>query len=213
MRSNPPAPGPVSASDITRHHEADPRENPWVDGTPWPETAVVVRANPDWPARYAEAARQILETLEAASVGTTIVCTLEHVGSTAVPGLAAKDVIDIDLTVGDPTDEASYVPALVAIGYTHVIREPSWHEHRMLRLAEPRVNLHVFGRDCPELIRHRLFRDWLIEHPADRQRYESAKFAAAASSVDGVQTREYNAAKERVIHEIYGRAFLAAGLI
>jgi GrpB-like predicted nucleotidyltransferase (UPF0157 family) len=71
---------------------------------------------------------------------------VEHVGSTSVEGLAAKDVIDIDLTVADPGDEDAYVPALERLGYVLTVREPSFHEHRCLRLAEPRVNLHVFVR-------------------------------------------------------------------
>lgn len=97
------------------------------------------------------------------------------------PGAAArsaKDVIDIDLTVADPRDEEAYVPRLVRIGDTLAVREPSWHEHRCRRLAEPRVNLHVFGSDCPETVRHRMFRDRLRTHPEDRARYEAAKRAA-----------------------------------
>ena len=53
------------------------------------------------------------------------------------------------------------MPALEALGYELRVREPSWHQHRCLQLASPRVNLHVFGPDCPEAIRHRMFRDWL----------------------------------------------------
>lgn len=205
----------TSAADITRHYEADLNENPWVAGSPPLEIAVVVPANPEWPERFAEVAQRITAALRSGDAGPAL--TLEHVGSTAVPGLAAKDVIDIDLTVEDPTDEASYIPALVAIGYEHVVREPSWHEHRMLRLADPRVNLHVFGPDCPELVRHRLFRDWLIEHPEDRTLYEAANRRAAAGDgavvSSAVPTGDYNAAKEQVIQEIYDRVFRAAGLL
>ena len=57
---------------------------------------------------------------------------LEHVGSTSVPGLAAKPVIDIDLTVADPDREQDYVPALEQIGFRLVIREPWWYGHRAL---------------------------------------------------------------------------------
>ena len=65
------------------------------------------------------------------------------------------------MAVADPTREDLYVPALEALGYELRVREPSWHQHRCLQLASPRVNLHVFGPDCPEAIRHRMFRDWL----------------------------------------------------
>jgi GrpB-like predicted nucleotidyltransferase (UPF0157 family) len=67
--------------------------------------------------------------------------------------------------VADPVDEAAYVPALEALGLVH------W-------LTEPRVHVHVFGPDCPEPVRHRMFRDWLTEHPDDRERYDRM-FAAA----------------------------------
>jgi GrpB protein len=92
--------------------------------------------------------------------------------------LAAKDIVDIVLTVADPRQDETYIPALEAIGWQHVIREPSWHEHRALGRSEPRANLHVFGPDCPETIRLRMFRDWLRSNPDDRRRYENAKRAA-----------------------------------
>ena len=94
---------------------------------------------------------------------------------TAEPGLAGKNVVDIDLTVTNPADEEAYVPALSSIGYILTVREPSWHQHRCLQMQSPRANVHVFGSDCPETIRHRMFRDWLSTHPADRLLYESAK--------------------------------------
>jgi GrpB-like predicted nucleotidyltransferase (UPF0157 family) len=89
------------------------------------------------------------------------VLVVEHVGSTAVVGLPAKPVIDIDLTVADSVDEAAYVPALEGVGFRLVIREPWWHEHRCLVHDDPRCNLHVFSPGAPEPVRHRIFRDWL----------------------------------------------------
>jgi GrpB-like predicted nucleotidyltransferase (UPF0157 family) len=138
------------------------------------------------------------------------VLDLEHVGSTSVPGLAAKDVIDIDLTVADPAAEESYLPPLERLGYVLTIREPGWHEHRALRLTVPRANLHVFGPDCPEVIRHRMFRDWLMTHPDDLARYAEAKRAAIPG---GGTVMDYNRRKEAVIREIYDRLFRAAGLL
>ena len=139
---------------------------------------------------------------------------LEHVGSTSVPGLAAKPVIDIDLTVADPDREPDYVPALETIGFRLMIREPWWHGHRMLRAEEPPCNLHVFGFDSPELIRHRIFRDWLRGNPGDRDRYAVAKRQAAAeANAAGEHVVQYNARKQQVIREIYRRAFAAAGLL
>ena len=103
-----------------------------------------------------------------AAATPTWALAIEHVGSTAVPGLAGKNVVDIDLTVTNPADEEAYVPALSSIGYILTVREQSWHQHRCLQLQSPRANVHVFGSDCPETIRHRMFRDWLSTHPGDR---------------------------------------------
>jgi len=193
----------LSVADIIRNHDPDPNENPWVAGTPTPETVAIVSYDPDWPRRYEQLAANIRTALGDA------VLDLDHVGSTAVAGLAAKDVIDIDLTVADPRDEDAYVPALAGIGYVLTIRETTWHEHRCLRLDDPRVNLHVFGPDCPETVRHRMFRDWLRAHPQDRARYEAAKRAAVPG---GGHVMDYNARKQPVIREIYRRMFDAAGM-
>ncbi|CAB3674970.1 GrpB family protein [Achromobacter dolens] len=190
--------------DIMRHYDSDPDEDPWVRGKPAPEAVTVAPYDPDWPARYARLAAEISATLGPAAL------RIDHVGSTAVPGLPAKPVVDIDVAVADPADEAAYVPALEALGYVLTIREPSWHQHRCLQLAAPRVNLHVFAPDCPENIRHRMFRDWLRAHDEDRDRYAQAKHAAARG-VDRVA--DYNLRKQAVIREIYERMFRAAGFI
>lgn len=193
-----------SAEEITRHHPQDPDEDPWIHGPPPPTTVAVVGYDPSWPDRYATLAGRIRAALGDA------VLDLEHVGSTAVPGLAAKDVVDIDLTVADPRDEPAYVPALAALGWRHELREPSWHEHRGLSHRDPRANLHVFGPDCPEVIRHRMFRDWLRAHPEDRDRYEAAKRAAVPG---GGHVMDCNARKQDAVLEIYDRLFHAAGLL
>lgn len=189
--------------EITRHHESDPDENPWVQGSPTPTVVEIVPYNDEWPARFTTLADDIRATLGAVALD------VEHAGSTSVPGLAAKDVIDIDLTVADPTVEDLYVPQLEGLGYVLTIREPSFHQHRCLTLAKPRVNLHVFGPDCPETIRHRMFRDWLRAHPDDRDRYEQAKKRAVPG---GGHVMDYNRRKEDVLREIYDRMFRAAGM-
>lgn len=190
--------------EITRHHDSDPSEDPWVNGPPPPEPVTIVPYNVAWPRRYQALSAEIRTALGDAVLG------IEHVGSTAVEGLAGKDVIDIDLTVADPRDEHEYLPALGRLGYVLTVREPSFHEHRCLRFDVPRVNLHVFGPDCPEVIRHRMFRDWLRAHPEDRQRYEEAKQAAIPG---GGHVMNYNARKEPVIRDIYDRMFRAAGML
>ena len=100
---------------------------------------------------------------------------MHHVGSTAVAGLPAKPVLDIDLVLADPANEDLYAPALQAAGFHFHAREPGWHEHRLFKWREPFSHLHVFGPDGPEVIRHVLFRDWLAAHPDDRDLYAAAK--------------------------------------
>jgi GrpB-like predicted nucleotidyltransferase (UPF0157 family) len=90
-----------SAEDITRNHEPNPNEDPWVHGPPAPATVALVEYDPSWPDRYAALAAEVRAALGHA------VLDLDHVGSTSVPGLAAKDVIEIDLTVADPRDVAA----------------------------------------------------------------------------------------------------------
>jgi GrpB-like predicted nucleotidyltransferase (UPF0157 family) len=117
--------------------------------------------------------------------------------------------------VADPDREQDYVPPLEKAGFTLVIREPWWYGHRSLTADEPpRCNLHVFGFDSPEPVRHRIFRDWLRGNPAERSRYADIKRQAAAeANTRGEHVMQYNARKEQVIREIYQRAFAAAGLL
>lgn len=189
--------------EITRHHEPDPSEDPWILGPPQPTVVEIVPYNPEWPSRFAALAHDIRAALGA------VARDVEHVGSTSVPGLAAKDIIDIDLTVADPTDEDLYVPPLEQLSCVLTIREPSFHQHRCLTMPDPRVNLHVFGPDCPETIRHVMFRDWLRSHPDDRDRYEQAKRRAVPG---GGHVMDYNRRKQDVLREIYDRMFRAAGM-
>ena len=140
---------------------------------------------------------------------------LEHVGSTSVPGLDAKPVIDLDLTVADSADESRYRPQLEAAGFTLVLRERAWHQHRLLTHDAPRANLHVWSPDSPEVVRHALLRDWLREHPEDRAVYAAAKHAAADAlrTGGGGLVSDYNDLKAPVIHEILERVFRAHGLL
>ena len=185
-----------------------PGADAWVAGAAPAVGIEVTEPDPAWPRQYDELAGLIREALGWRAL------QLEHVGSTSVPGLAAKPVIDIDLTVADPEREQAYVPALEVIGFRLVIREPWRYGHRALRADEPRCNLHVFGFDSPEPVRHRIFRDWLRGNPDERDRYAAAKRqAASAANAGGEHVMQYNARKQQVILEIYHRAFAAAGLL
>jgi GrpB-like predicted nucleotidyltransferase (UPF0157 family) len=129
---------------------------------------------------------------------------IEHAGSTSVPGLAAKPVIDIVLAVQDSREENGYAPALESAGYLLRIREPEWFEHRMFKGLDPETNLHVFSQGCSEIGRTLLFRDWLRSNPADRDLYERTKRALAAQEWEHIQN--YADAKTAVIGEILDRA-------
>jgi GrpB-like predicted nucleotidyltransferase (UPF0157 family) len=95
--------------------------------------------DPAWPELFTRLAQQIH-----AALGDAILL-LEHVGSTSVPGLSAKPIIDMVLAVADSRDESSYVKPPEDKGYTLRIREPDWYEHRLLKPPEVQGNLHVFA--------------------------------------------------------------------
>jgi GrpB-like predicted nucleotidyltransferase (UPF0157 family) len=154
--------------------------------------------DPAWPEAYAREATRITGAL-----GERVVA-LEHVGSTSVPGLAAKPIIDIVLEVADSADEAAYVPDLEAAGYGLRIREPAWFEHRLLRGPGEHVNLHVFSAGCPETKRMIRFRDHLRANAADRELYAAAKRDLATREWKYMQ--QYADAKSGVVAEIMARA-------
>ncbi len=154
--------------------------------------------NPEWPSLFARLEQQIREAL-----GDQVLL-LEHVGSTSVPGLSAKPIIDMVLAVPDSRDEAAYVGPLEEKGYTLRIREPDWYEHRLLRPAEVAANLHVFSQGCEEIGRMLLFRDWLRNHPEDRLLYEATKRDLAARTWK--YTQNYADAKSEVVQAILARA-------
>ena len=159
---------------------------------------VLVEYDDAWPARYRQQEERIRAALRERAV------EVHHAGSTSVPGLAAKDVIDVLLVVPDPTDEAAYAPALQDAGYDFHLREPEWHEHRLFKDRSPKVNLHVFGPDCEEVGRMLAFRDHLRADNADRGLYERTKRDLATREWDRVQ--DYADAKTAVVTDIMTRA-------
>jgi GrpB-like predicted nucleotidyltransferase (UPF0157 family) len=129
---------------------------------------------------------------------------IEHVGSTAVPGLAAKPVIDMVMVVADSANEAAYVPPMERAGYVLRIRERRWHEHRLFKGPATDINLHVFSAGCPEVERMLVFRDWLRVNEADRHFYARTKGQLAKREWRFVQ--DYADAKTTVVEEILKRA-------
>src|SRR5437016_351787 len=119
----------------------------------------LVEYDPAWPKIFVREATRIKAALGERAI------VVEHVGSTSVPGLIAKPIIDILLVVADSADEPSYVPALEAAGYVLRIREPDWHQHRLFKGPDTNINLHVFTQGSEEIQRTLLLRDWLRTRP------------------------------------------------
>ena len=158
----------------------------------------VVPYDAGWPRLFAAEEAKIRAALGANAL------LIEHVGSTSVPGLAAKPVIDVQLAVRNSADEGAYRSALERAGYRLIIREPEWFEHRLFKGAAPETNLHVFSAGCPELDRCRMFRDWLRITPHDVALYARTKQQLATQTWAHVQ--DYANAKQTVIAEIMARA-------
>jgi GrpB-like predicted nucleotidyltransferase (UPF0157 family) len=159
---------------------------------------VLVAYDPEWPARFEREAERIRSALGDKAL------LLEHAGSTSVPGLAAKPIIDIVLAVPDSADEDGYVPALEAAGYVLRIREPDWFSHRVVKPPDQSANVHIFSEGCVEIDRMLAFRDRLRTNEADRKLYEQTKRALAGRT--WTYTQDYADAKTEVVEAILVRA-------
>lgn len=163
-----------------------------------PTRVELVEYDPRWPERFAVERDRIVAALGDRAVG------VHHIGSTSVPGLAAKDRVDVCLEVADPDDEPAYLPDLLSAGYTVRVVEPG---HRCLvraEASEPATNLHVYAVDAAEVGAYLRFRDRLRHDDADRRRYEAVKRSLAGREWPDVNF--YAEAKGPVIREILARA-------
>jgi GrpB-like predicted nucleotidyltransferase (UPF0157 family) len=158
----------------------------------------VVPYDPEWARQFEEEACRVRDVLGDGAL------RVEHVGSTSVPGLVAKPILDMLLVVADSAHEAEYATALEAAGYRLRIREPGWFEHRMFKGPGHEVNLHVFPAGCPEIDRMVTFRDWLRTQESDRELYARSKREFAAR--EWKYTQNYADAKTAVVEEILSRA-------
>lgn len=226
--------------------------------------------NPAWPTAFTTIKSHIVSALPPG-----IIQEINHIGSTSVPGLPAKNIIDIDLVVADVDDEDAYVGALEGCGFRFLFREGEWYGHRFFvgEVPEPQpdhnpnsdsvvaatvndsedlttsqpphnndndndkdtsngtkpfpyqfpfpfpVNLHVFPTQCDEVLRHKLFRDWLLTHPDDLELYARVKGEVArelkgqGKAGRGADVMEYTRRKEWVVREILGRAVREGGYV
>jgi GrpB-like predicted nucleotidyltransferase (UPF0157 family) len=169
-------------------------------GQPEPLAGPIEIADYDttWPRKFEREAARVRSVLH------DQVVRIEHVGSTSVPGLPAKPIIDIVLEVPDSTDEAAYVPDLEVAGYVLRVREGPWFEHRLFKGPDLNINLHTFSAGCAETDRMVTFRDWLRINAADRELYAGAKRQLARQAWKYLQ--QYADAKTAVVQEILGRA-------
>ncbi len=183
---------PVGAHDVGREHDDD-RDGVLIGGR---EERVIdiVDHRSQWAERFDQEKARIEK-----AVGS-VARRIEHVGSTAVPGLAAKPVVDVMLSVDDPEDESSYLPAMERAGYVLRVREPG---HRMFRTPEGDVHVHVWKAGSDDEQRHLVFRDRLRSSAEDRAEYEQTKRDLAPQFGD---MNAYAHAKSAVIEKIVRRA-------
>jgi GrpB-like predicted nucleotidyltransferase (UPF0157 family) len=159
---------------------------------------MLAKADPAWAGQFAREEKRIRTALGSRSL------QVEHVGSTSVPGLAAKPIIDILLVVADTADEAAYLPDLEAAGYVLHARDFVPTEHRLLIDHNPDVHVHVLTIGDPEVARMLIFRHRLRSDLDDRDLYERTKRDLAALHWAYVQ--DYADAKSDVVEEIIARA-------
>ncbi|WP_417364910.1 GNAT family N-acetyltransferase [Glutamicibacter arilaitensis] len=157
---------------------------------------------------------QALHACISQALGSTALA-IEHTGSTSVPGLPAKPIIDVILLVPDASQENAYVPALESAGLILWHRETGWYGHRMFKTAANSgladANIHVFSAGSPEYLRHLIFREHLKQNDADRTAYaaikrEAARALAAAEGANGL-VMDYNRIKEPFIRSVHDRIF------
>jgi len=179
---------------IWRDTDAVPGEVELIGG-PEKRSIVLVDYDEAWSARYDT------ERVRIESALGNMVHRTAHVGSTSVPGLFAKPIIDIQVAVPDPDDEGSYLDRLEQIGYVLRVREP---RHRMLRTPELDVQIHICALGSDWERRHLLFRDWLRHSDEDRRLYGRTKADLARRKWPTMN--DYADAKSNVIIAITNRA-------
>lgn len=148
-----------------------------------------------WAPAYLEHRRRILAALPALDVD------VEHIGSTAVPGLAAKPIVDVVVAVPDITAEEDYLDGLLAAGYELRVREPG---HRLVRTPARDAHVHVYGRGDAAVEEYLLLRDHLRSDAADRALYEGVKRDLMSRAWDDMNA--YSDAKGDVILAVKARA-------
>ena len=158
-------------------------------------------ADPSWPDRFAHEAERVVSVLPG-----DLVARIDHVGSTSVPGLAAKPIVDIQLSLHAMVPRDAYVEPITSLGYRWVL-DP-WdvdHEYFSRDAGGVRAfHLHVCRAGSAWERRHLAFRDWLRDHPDDAAAYGELKRGLAAAHPR--DTVSYTEAKADFVAEIERRA-------
>lgn len=182
---------PCSDAYIQQHTIGDASHNDTIYLSPYQK---------QWQQQYLEEAACIKKALQETAL------RIEHIGSTSVPGLCAKPILDILLVVKDSSQEETYLPALKTIGYPLRIREPAFEEHRMCRKTQPLCNLHIFSEGSVEIEKYLLFRAYLRTHEEARSQYARQKQLLAKKRWKYVQN--YADAKSDVVQDILRKAYM-----
>lgn len=148
----------------------------------WSKPIEVADYDPSWPLLFADIAGRVR-----AAFAEGPPARIEHVGSTSVPGLPAKPVIDIDVVIPSRADLPEAIARLAALGYAHQGDLGITSRESFKRPPDaPPQNLYVCAADSPELRRHVTFRDYLRAHPNDARRYAELKRDLAARHVTDI---------------------------
>ena len=162
----------------------------------------IVDYDPQWPILYEEEKDRILGVIG------HIVVAIEHIGSTAVPGLGAKPIIDIMIAVRYLDDAEECIEPLKSIGYEYVPEfEDSLPERRFFWKGPPearKYHIHMVELTSDFWKRHLLFRDYLRTHPKVSQKYHHLKKELAAKH--GSDRDAYTAAKKSFIKSVEAKA-------
>ena len=165
---------------------------------------MLVPYDPGWPQQFREIAAELLQLGNSAWL-------IEHIGSTAVPGMMAKPIIDVAVRIQDESDFEAHRPGLEDGGWRLGSGVRTHHVMVCERSGVRTRIAHFFEQAAWETANQRILRDWLTAHPTDALQYQVAKIAAMEATHAG--TVSYSAGKTTVIQEIVDRARAERGLM
>jgi GrpB-like predicted nucleotidyltransferase (UPF0157 family) len=164
----------------------------------------IAEHDPRWKEEFARAREEILGAIGPQAEA------VEHVGSTSVPGLAAKPIVDILVGVRRFPLAVEQIDALCALGYSYH-GESGIPGRQYFNYGWPRTrHLHAFAHRSPEFMRHVVFRDYLRAHPVEAKEYEALKRSLAGRFREDREA--YTSGKTEFVRSMEEKAFAWAGL-